>query len=107
MGVHQQLKISAEVLLDGLPVESLRVEAMYGPVNQHGELERSGVAQLEHQEDMGDSRHRYSGVITPAHSGRFGFAVRIVPGGDIFKGVHEPGLIFWDPALPDKAAVKA
>jgi hypothetical protein len=32
----------------------------------------------------------------PATSGRHGFAVRVIPGGELFDGQPEPGLILWE-----------
>lgn len=104
-GVHQPLAVTVITKLDGLAPGEVRVEAVTGIVSHQGELERADVVVLDHQEDLGDGRHRYAGTITPRHSGKYGFAVRIVPGGPMFNGPREPGLILWEmPATPPAPA---
>ena len=64
---------------------------------------------LTYIDDLGGGQHRFRGSLTPTTSGRYGFAVRIVPGGEMMDGIVEPGLIAWDieapPAPEPKPAV--
>src|SRR5690606_30263195 len=85
LGVRQSITVTVDTFLNGLSAEEVRVEAMYGQVNQQGKLTRSGVSVLTCEKDLGDGKHQYKGSITPEHSGKYGFAIRIVPGGEIFE----------------------
>lgn len=94
--MHEQLPITATVHLGELSTDEVRVQAYAGVVDGDGQISQGNVTDLVHEEDLGDGNHLFAGSISIASSGRYGFAVRIVPGGPMFDEITEPGLIFWD-----------
>ncbi len=102
LGVNDRLEIAAIVNLADLKPEEVRVQVCVGLLDNDGRLIESTVHDLKYDSDLGDGRHQFMGTITATTSGRHGFALRIIPGGELFDGVYEPGLIYWesDPA-PD------
>lgn len=96
LGVHQQLDISATVCLGRLAPEEVRVQVYVGRLDNDGRICEGKAFDLQHVEAAGEGRHRFQGSIQAQTSGRHGFAVRIIPGGVMFDGTTEPGLIFWD-----------
>jgi len=98
LNVRQPLPIGVTVAMDGLAPGDLRVQVYAGRVNNDGRLVDAAAHDLDHAEDLGGGRHRFTGVIQPGTSGRHGFAVRVVPGGELFDHMPEPGLILWEGA---------
>jgi starch phosphorylase len=116
LGVREKLSIAAVIYLADLRPAEVRVQAYTGPLDNDGRIIRGVATDLVHKDDLGGGRHRFAAALGTPSSGRYGFAIRIVPGGDIFEGVTEPGLIFWEqvqqqqqpaPAAPAKQTVKA
>ncbi len=100
LNVRQPLAVSAVISLDGLAPQDVRVQVYSGRLDNDGRLVDCSANDLNHAEDLGNGRHRYSGQVLPTTSGRHGFAVRIVPGGELFDGMPEPGMILWEGAAP-------
>jgi len=98
VGVGQTLPVDVTVELGDLKPEEVRVQVYYGRVDNDGQITDAQSVDLAHGESLDGGVHRFTGDIVASHSGRYGFAVRIVPGGDLLEGVVEPGLIFWDKA---------
>ncbi len=96
IGIREDMAVSAVIGLDGLSPEDVRVQIYTGEIDNDGRIV-SGVAyDMTHDQDLGSGKHRFSGMISSATSGRHGFAVRIIPGGPMFESVVEPGLILWE-----------
>jgi glycogen phosphorylase len=102
IGVHDQLDVSVTVSLAQLDHEEVRVQVYSGSVDNDGQVVDGVASDLKHVESLdasGDgNRHRFEGQLIAKHSGKYGFAVRIIPGGELFRGPTEPGLILWDAA---------
>jgi starch phosphorylase len=96
LGVHDRLDTMVVAELGQLRPEDVRVELYSGLLDNDGRIIDGAPLALQHERDLGHGRHRFTGQIVPKTSGRHGFAVRIVPGGEMFDGIFEPGLIFWD-----------
>ncbi|MCC7203737.1 MAG: alpha-glucan family phosphorylase, partial [Phycisphaeraceae bacterium] len=96
LGVRDKLAIGANVKLGELTPAEVRVQLYLGKVNNDGQIIDGQVVDLTHEKELGGGVHRFAASITPSTSGRHGFAVRIIPGGEIFQNIVEPGLIFWD-----------
>ena len=103
LGVHQQLNITVVASLGTLMPEELRVQAYVGRLDNDNQVYGGRAFDLTHMEHLGHGRHRFRGVVRMRTSGRHGFAIRIVPGGEMFEGTREPGLIFWD-KMPSPAS---
>jgi len=96
LGVRQSLPVSTVIHLGELKPEEVIVEAYFGAMDNDGKLIDGQPTAMDHDEDLGDGRHRFTGSIHSEASGRFGFAIRVQPGGPMFEGVKEPGLIHWE-----------
>jgi starch phosphorylase len=96
IGVYEKLPIEAVVNIDGLEPADIRVQAYTGLMDNDGKIVCGKAVDLKHAEDLGGHRHRFVGEIGTETSGRYGFAVRIVPGGEFLIGTREPGLIRWE-----------
>ncbi|MEM1355876.1 MAG: alpha-glucan family phosphorylase [Planctomycetota bacterium] len=92
----QKIEVAADVQLGGLPTQDVKVQALIGVIGEQGGLSEPTVVDLEHFGEEGEGVHRYAVKIEPPACGPHGVALRVVPGGELMDGVHEPGLIFWD-----------
>jgi starch phosphorylase len=106
VGVHKSMVVTAVVQLDHITPEEVQVQAMSGPMNHEGQMINQMLTTFAHVEDLGNGRHRYEGELTPSQSGKYGFALRVVPGGRMFEGIYEPGLVRWDSAAPGIAGAE-
>jgi starch phosphorylase len=102
LAVREKLPVSAVVNLDGLRPDEVCVQVYVGLLDNDGRVVGGKAYDLSCSGELGDNRYRFAGEIEPMTSGSHGFAVRIVPGGEMFEGIMEPGLILWDqqPAPP-------
>jgi len=94
--VGDQMQVEALVDLPGLTPEDLKVQLYAGRINATGEIEQPQALEMQHTKKMAPDRHLYVGQIECRTSGRQGFAIRIVPGGEDFATPFEPGLITWN-----------
>ena len=76
--------------------EEIRVQVYSGQVGNDGELLTGNAIDLETTENLGDGKYRFNGSIHAGSSGRYGFAIRALPGGVNFEGMVIPGLILWE-----------
>jgi starch phosphorylase len=91
---HFEVEVIAQ--LGEVRPEELRVQVYVGMLDNDGRIVDGQPTDLSHQESLGEGRHRFKGSVPTETSGRHGFAVRIVPGGEIFRNLGEPGLIHWE-----------
>lgn len=96
LGVRQTLNVSATLHLGVLAPGAVRVQVYSGRLDNESRLVDASYTDMQHEQNLGDGRHRYTGNILTTTSGRHGFAVRIVPGGETFDSLIVPGLIHWD-----------
>ena len=94
LNLREPLEIMATVSLAGIKPAEVRVQVFVGRLNNDGQLIEGKAHDLAHQAEVGDGQHRFAGSVTAPTSGRYGFAVRVVAGGEMF--FHEPGLICWE-----------
>jgi glycogen phosphorylase len=98
IGVNQEVSAEVEVTLGALKPDEVRVQACIGPVDNDGRISSLTVAQLTHSKDLGEGKHLFTGSLKPQNSGRYGVAIRVIPGGELMAPLTEPGLIKWDKA---------
>ncbi len=96
LSVRDQFRVEVTAQLGELKPEEVRVQVYVGLLDNDGRIIDGKAADLSHQEALGNGRHRFQGSIATATSGRHGFAVRVIPGGEIFRDITEPGLIHWE-----------
>ncbi len=102
LGVDDTLKVEAVVDLGGLSPSDVKVQVYAGTLNNDGALIDGHPADLTVGETLADGRMKYHGSLSAGTSGNYGFAIRVVPGGDALDGIIVPGLIKWEntPAAP-------
>ncbi len=96
IGVNETVLVTVVVHLGELAADEVQVQIYSGSVDNDGGLIDGQSSDLIHREDLGEGRHRFQGSVQSIASGRHGYAVRIVPGGEIFDQICEPGLILWE-----------
>lgn len=112
MNMGESRTVTAVVQLGELKPDEVRVQVYAGRQDNDGRLHHAAATDLNHAEDLGHGRHRYTGPLAPPTSagtpgsGRHGFAVRVLPGGELFAPLTIPGLIRWEQS-PPPASTKA
>ncbi len=96
LNVRDSLELSVVAVLNELTPAEVRLQAYVGLLDNDGRLVQGKAHDLAHAEDLGGGRHRFAGTFPTEVSGRHGFALRFIPGGEMFEGIAEPGLIAWD-----------
>jgi glycogen phosphorylase len=107
LGVRQSLDVDVTVHLGELSREDVRVQLFSGRLDNEARLVDTTHQDMTYQQDLGNGQHRFTGSLRTSTSGRHGFAVRIVPGGEVFDGLVVPGLIHWDTQEPPTPKAKA
>ncbi len=93
--VGENMQVEALVDLPEVDPAEVRVQLYAGAINAGGKIDQPQVMTMEHSREMAPNRHLFIGRIDCKTSGRHGFAVRVVPGGEDFATPFEPGLILW------------
>ncbi|MEM9416268.1 MAG: alpha-glucan family phosphorylase [Planctomycetota bacterium] len=101
----QPTHAEATIALGGLSAEEVRVQALLGPLDDAGAIRDAQCIDLPCTNQAG-GRASYRLDLPADRCGGFGIALRVVPGGELMRGVTEPGLIRWhgDPAVETKPA---
>lgn len=94
MYAGSQLQIQAQVKLGGLSPENLMIEVYHGVLNHHGDIE-DGSRVLMTKQSSKDGIAQYEAVIPCNKGGRYGFAVRALPGRKELAVEILPGFIKW------------
>lgn len=103
--VGSHLTVSAELVLGALQPEDVSVELYYGPLDSEGNLtEAAHIVEMERTRTAAslpgadDGTCSFTGKIPCDQSGRYGFAVRVLPKGKSQDLIHcyEPNLILWE-----------
>jgi starch phosphorylase len=93
--VGEQVNVEAIVELNGLAPETLRVQLFSGPMNTDGRIEVASALDMQPLREVAPGRHLYKGSMDCKRSGRYGFALRLLPGLTDLATPYEPGLITW------------
>jgi starch phosphorylase len=94
--VGDQMQVEALVDTPNVDPKELQVQLYCGRINATGEIEQPQAVSMQYVKPMAPERHLYIGRLDCRTSGRQGFAIRIVPGGEDFATPFEPGLITWN-----------
>ena len=93
--VNSALPVTATVRLGRLTPEDVTVQLYYGPQDAGGTMLTTDTVTMEDQEGNGDGVYRYKGAIPCRTSGRYGFAVRVLPRHEDLVTPFLPGKIRW------------
>ena len=80
--VGEQMRVEALVDLPGLVPNDVTVQLYAGRISARGEIEEPCAINMQHQKEMAPGRHLFTGRLDCKVSGRQGFAIRILPGGE-------------------------
>ena len=95
MFVGENLEVSAEVKVEGLGIQDIRVEIYTGPLDHTGNFANRSTFTMSPDERTADGWYIYRGKAMPMATGKFGFTVRILPHHPLLRDAHSLGLIFW------------
>jgi glycogen phosphorylase len=90
-----QLMVSAEVFVNGLLPENIRVEIYSGAVDINGNFVNRNTVCMDKKDTLEDNWILYEGKIKAVATGRFGYTVRILPHHPLLLDPHCLGLIHW------------
>ncbi len=94
--VGENMQVEALVDLPGLDPKDVAVQLYAGRISARGEIEEPTAIGMNYSKEMAPGRHLFVGRLDCKISGRQGFAIRILPGGEDLASPFEPGLITWN-----------
>jgi starch phosphorylase len=98
--VGAQLEVRAQVHLGALEPKDVTAQLYHGPLDTKGEIAPGAaaeqrVSEMQWVESISEGRHVFAGAIPCSTSGRYGYALRILPRHEDLSNPYEPGLILW------------
>ncbi|GAB6036992.1 alpha-glucan family phosphorylase [Fundidesulfovibrio butyratiphilus] len=93
--VGEPIPVSAEVWLNGIRTQDVRVEIYCGPVDYDGKFAQRETTIMSPEAKLEDGWQVFTGEVMPVEAGRFGFTVRILPHHPLLLDSHSLGLIKW------------
>ena len=93
--VGEPIVVTAQINLNGIRPEDVRVEVYSGPVDLEGKFAGRETTLMEPSAPTPDGWQEFTGRVTPAETGRFGYTVRILPHHPLLLDPHSLGLIKW------------
>ncbi len=93
--VGDELPLRAKVQLGEISPDNVMVEVYYGPVSIDGEIVDGSKVPLVHTEATESGEHVFTGAVPCISSGRFGYAVRVVPEHEDLDDRYVQGLVAW------------
>lgn len=93
--VGRDIEVRAQVYLGSLGPQDVSVQLYYGPLNSNGEITNAQIADMQALRAMGDGSYEFGGVFSCGASGRFGYAVRILPHNGALHTPYLPGYVIW------------
>jgi starch phosphorylase len=94
--VGDSMQVEALIDLPDIDPAELSVQVYAGPISATGHIDSPAPLPMGHTKLVAGSRHLYTGKVDCKTSGRHGFAIRVLPGGDDYATPFEPGLIIWN-----------
>jgi len=93
--VGAALQVRAQVYLGVLEPKDVAVQLYYGLLDTRGEIPKGDAIPMQWMESNGDGSHVFVGSIPCRTSGRYGYALRVLPHHEDLSNPYEPGLILW------------
>ena len=87
--------VGASVTLGALTDKDVAVQLVHGPVGPNDEISAMSLADMEVAGSDGDGRYRYTGRFSCTQTGRYGYAVRVVPAHPDLATSVEMGCVSW------------
>ncbi len=92
--VGDELKVQARIYLGGLTPEDVEVDFYHGMLDAKGEVP-VGIPTALQAQAANEDRYTFTGAVPCLSSGRFGYAVRVLPHHEDLLHPYEMGLILW------------
>jgi glycogen phosphorylase len=93
--VGDELPIKAKVNLGGVAPADIQVEAYFGNVTVDGEIVNGSRAPMSYVAAESNGEHVFEGLVPCETSGRYGYAVRVVPHNQDLADQYTQGMIVW------------
>ncbi len=94
--VGSEIKISAEVNLDGLSPADVAVEIYHGFLDAEKNVIENGTSEpMQLESKKSENVYLFSGILRCHVSGLYAYTVRIIPQNENLVHPHETGLITW------------
>ena len=96
--IRTPVPVRAEVALNGLSPDEVRVQLYHGAVTSMGDLTDAVATDMRHDAGASPSREGltvFEGSFAAERSGQRGFTVRIVPREPRMVGTKIPALVTW------------
>jgi starch phosphorylase len=93
--VGKAMPVQARVLLGRLGPEDVCVDLYYGPMDADGELIKALTEPMTTDGPPGEDGQVYRATVPFRESGRFGFALRVMPRHSLMAHPVDMGLVVW------------
>jgi starch phosphorylase len=92
--VGDVLHVRVQIRLGDLTAEDVTVQLYQGMVDDRGDIPKGAPLTMQPQDEQ-DGLYTFTGAIPCLNSGRFGYAVRVLPCHHDLVHPFEPGMILW------------
>jgi len=92
--VHDKMPVEATVRLGTIPPRDVLVQLFHGQVNTKGQIIKGSTTNLEYKSST-DGVHIFKGYIVNHSSGKYGFAVRILPHHEAMATPFDAYRVYW------------
>ena len=93
--LHEEMPVRVEVQLGQIEPKDVKVQLYCSPLDIRGGLLPGDNIELSHQECVENDVHAFTGAIGCPSTGRYGFAVRVLPNHPDLSLQQIQGLILW------------
>ena len=93
--LHEEMPVRVEVHLGEIDPKDVKVQLYCSPLDIRGRLGPGDTAELTYEACVEDSVHCFTGAIRCPSTGRYGFAVRVLPNHPNLTLRQIQGLILW------------
>jgi len=93
--LHEEMPVRVEVHLGQIDPHDVKVQLYCSPLDARGRLGPGDTIELTHQECIEENVHAFAGAIRCPSTGRYGFAVRVMPSHPDLSLRQIQGLMLW------------
>ncbi|MGC9053931.1 MAG: alpha-glucan family phosphorylase, partial [Candidatus Hydrogenedens sp.] len=93
--VGTEIPIEADIYLDNLTQEDVRVESYVGHLNHDGTIKEGYAVNMDFEKKIEDKVFRFKGIISCNETGLSGYSVRVFPYRENLANKFEVGLVTW------------
>ena len=93
--LHEQMPVRVEVQLGQIEPSDVKVQLYCSPLDIRGRLLPGDTIELSHEGIIAEDLHVFAGAIGCPSTGRYGFAVRVLPNHRDLSPQQIQGLVLW------------